>query len=554
MEAKVKVIIDYLGGFMSFVTSINKLILAGLILATLPSPLQADTQQSGSWWRTVAISVVVSAVVYGLWSWWKSSSKSQPEPKSSETASPSRKNTSSKSASAPSKSGPSSSSATIASDSSTSEQKEQIQVLVAAWFPGPLGKKHKDKNTDPNNKWSVLLALEKNGKEFDAFTGYKQSGETDAQAIGRIVAENTCGLYKQPEIEEAAKEAVAKKYRNSTLWLVPVTRWVRGQALLDALVENAMTTTTKNKNAVWAPVARLAQGKQIIQDRHMVNPDLLIKLNNNHIMTILGPDGKCIPLKAEPSPTPKQGPDLISSGRKQKTGSYYDRIQEIIGKSLHQIPDWDDQQKTTDKAHETYSHCARASEYVMELLTGTPKETILKRVDELETGWPRAHMAHMEGNKATNTTTEFWGTFGDFIKQNPSKDYVSPVAQQLFMGTGDKHLAFHICIGYSAHVFGIERNKTKWRIYQAFYKLFTLCEWLDLNPWRSGIVPEFHTKLFETHGGGKELTKNSEIAEFIQGQVDDIAPHITVHGSSVYDSHSLPFYIRVFNVKDEWNN
>lgn len=550
MEAKVKVIIDYLGGFMSFVTSINKLILAGLILATLPSPLQADTQQSGSWWRTVAISVVVSAVVYGLWSWWKSSSKSQPEPKSSGTASP--KNTSSKSASAHSKSGPSSSLAASTSDSSTSEQKEQIQVLVAAWFTGSTDKKHKDKNTDPNNKWSVLLALEQKGKEFDAFTGYKQSGETDAQAIGRIVAENTCGLYKQPDIEKAAKEAVSKKYRNSTLWLVPVTGWVRGEKLLEALLNNAMTT--KNKNVVWAPVARLAQGKQIIQDRHMVNPDLLIKLNKNHIMTILGPAGKCIPLKAESSPTPKQGLDLISSGRKQKTGSYYDRIQQIIGKSPHQISDWDDQHKTTDKAHETYSHCARASEYVMELLTGTRKETILERVDELENGWPKAHMAHSEGNKATNTETEFWGAFGDFMKQDASKNYENPVAQQLFMGTGDKHLAFHICIGYSAHVFGIERNKTKWRIYQAFYKLFTLCEWLDLNPWRSGIVPEFHTKLFETHGGGKELTKNSEIAEFIQGQVDDIAPHITVKGSHVYDSETLPFYIRVFNVKDEWND
>jgi len=93
-----------------------------------------------------------------------------------------------------------------------------------------------------------------------------------------------------------------------------------------------------------------------------------------------------------------------------------------------------------------------------------------------------------------------------------------------------EHLFFHISLECGRHVFLVEKmsgaqKPTWWRTYQSFYGVYTLAEWLGIDPFsvQAGDKDKRHLlRLHSEYGNGKKITTQEAMSKFLHEQVVDM--------------------------------
>jgi hypothetical protein len=223
----------------------------------------------------------------------------------------------------------------------------------------------------------------------------------------------------------------------------------------------------------------------------------------------------------------------------------FDTIKKMIQLSPHQMPDWD-KCPIGSKEMELRTECANAADYIVTLFTG--KEKVWD--DYISILYERTFK-----QRVTKSQTEYLGTFQDFIKKKKDRPhYDNEVANRLLTATGKpEHLLFYVVLYAGTHILVIEKmsdgKKVWWRVYQSWYKYFTLAEWLGIDKWHH---KEFKSLLlsFYKYGEGKRLDKE-QIIEFIDSTIKTMQKEIdleTVVPIPFEIAQTVSFYIRVFDV------
>jgi hypothetical protein len=129
-----------------------------------------------------------------------------------------------------------------------------------------------------------------------------------------------------------------------------------------------------------------------------------------------------------------------------------------------------------------------------------------------------------------NRHNHYGGSYGRFCAKNSWGKFAAPVAQKLFASSSE-HLVFYVQIGridegyQPNHSFVVEKLRTrderKYRIYQSFYKGFTLAQWIGVDKWpqkkwayKNTCLSDFFDKSHARYGNGRKVTED-ELHAFI---------------------------------------
>jgi hypothetical protein len=202
-------------------------------------------------------------------------------------------------------------------------------------------------------------------------------------------------------------------------------------------------------------------------------------------------------------------PTLVKPSAKQESkeqqefADFYDITKELVKFSPHRIFNWDiGNQYSQEQEIAERSECSTSAQYIVDLFVGQKdafscfKPLVSKHLDK---NYP---------NSISNS--EFYGTFSNLLKMN-QEEYVHEIAKSLFIHPKKpEHLLFYFVMEWGGHVFVIEKisnsNDTKWIIYQSWATLYTLAEWLGIDPWH--YDSEFEKKLHNEFGNGAKLNKD----------------------------------------------
>ena len=198
--------------------------------------------------------------------------------------------------------------------------------------------------------------------------------------------------------------------------------------------------------------------------------------------------------------------------------------------------------------------CHATSQYVMHLLTGTQEKSLYTR----EGMRRKPGLNYTLKLPALNPDEEYVGTFKGFTEKEDGS-YKNPVAKELFTNaSAGKHLVFYIVTedpkNYADHSYVIEKqNSGQCRMYQSFYKGFSIAQWLGNEPWLKeengdwwyGDAYEKFIQQFNDYGSGK-LVDQSKIIAFIQG-----LPSISLQRRTPFptDFDTVNFYIYMMPYK-----
>lgn len=114
--------------------------------------------------------------------------------------------------------------------------------------------------------------------------------------------------------------------------------------------------------------------------------------------------------------------------------------------------------------------------------------------------------------------TEFYGLFTDFLKKNDSNG----ISQNLLTeSVENEHILFYIAPNPWKHAYVIQKvsngNNTKWRVYQSFFRQFSLAEWLEIEQWKiARQFSPYFTTLFYLYGKDKVLTTPLQVERCMQ--------------------------------------
>lgn len=175
----------------------------------------------------------------------------------------------------------------------------------------------------------------------------------------------------------------------------------------------------------------------------------------------------------------------------------FEAIKGLVKLSPHRFVEGD------NSAKEIYiaSCCAVSAQYIQDLFTA--QEDLFKKFSN--------HVVKYHKIKFPDvlSDTEFRGKFRELLKKADGNGYVNKMAKDLFsFSKNPEHVLFYIVMGDGSHVFIVEKfndgKESFLRIYQSWHDIYSLAEWLGIDPWKCGRKP--YAQLFYEFGDGKKLT------------------------------------------------
>jgi len=236
-----------------------------------------------------------------------------------------------------------------------------------------------------------------------------------------------------------------------------------------------------------------------------------------------------------------------------------------VASSAHQMPNWHDPLLTSKEQLLMRTNCTHTARYVISYFTDMSYKEIIQQFKKLRqwSFWDKvkamSFTPHATLYRSINTPYEFWNTLdnffrkkGSFFNQKESPHYRGSIATRLFArSTQPEHVLFYVNLGGGGHVFVIEKMcdgiQTWWRVYQSFYSIFTLAEWLGLpgHPWRldnQDTCTQLYTHLFKIYGKNQQITDPELIAHFITYNARYVAAHYDI------DEPQLSCYVKMFDI------